>query len=219
MERTHGEFAGRAVSRYDLVMDVLLLGRYQAFIEDAIDQMDIRQGDQILDLGAGTARNICLMLEELGNSGRVVGVDSSEDMVEYAQRRCQTYPNVAFLKQRIEEPLPFRDEFDKACIIFTLHSLEDADKERVLANVRRALRPGGILWVLDFNEFDLDQQWLPFRWFFRRIECELGIEFLSFDLTDLLARHGFGRFMTYRFLRNHVRLLGAEKLDGGGGGR
>jgi ubiquinone/menaquinone biosynthesis C-methylase UbiE len=198
-------------------MDLLLVGRYQAFIEQAIQRMDVRRGDAILDLGSGTARNICLMLEALGPTGRVVGVDSSQDMVQQARQRCHAYPQVAFLLQRIEEPLPFHAEFDKTCISFTLHSLEDEDKERVLANVRRALKPSGILWILDFSEFDLDRQWFPFRWFFRRIECELGIEFLSFDLAGLLARHGFGRLVTYPFLRNHARLLGATKLDGGGG--
>ena len=83
-------------------------------------------------------------------------------------------------------------------------------------NVRRALKPSGILWILDFNEFDLDRQWFPFRWAFRRIECELGIEFLTLDLRGMLASHGFGRFVSYPFLRNHVRLLGAERLEVGG---
>ena len=197
-------------------MDVFLLGRYQAFIEQAIQRMDLRHGDAILDLGSGTACNICLMLEFLGPTGRVVGVDSSQDMVQQARQRCRDYPQVTFLRRRIEEPLRFHEAFDKACICFTLHSLEDEDKERVIANVRRALKLGGILWILDFNEFDLERQWLPFRWAFRRIECDLGIEFLSLDLRGMLARHGFGRFVGYPFLRNHVRLLGAEKTDAGG---
>ena len=217
-QRSHAEFTGSAARRYDLVMDLLLLGRYQAFIEQAISRMEIRRGDAILDLGSGTGRNVCLVLEALGPSGRVVGVDSSQDMVQQARERCHAYPEVAFQIGRIEEPLPFREEFDKAFISFTLHSLEDEDKERVMDNVRRALKPNGILWILDFNEFDLDRQWFPFRWAFRRIECELGIEFLSLDLRRMLADHGFGRFVTYPFLRNHVRLLGAEKLEVGGDG-
>ena len=215
-QRSHGEFTGGAARHYDLVMDLLLLGRYQAFIEQAIGRMGIRRGETILDLGSGTARNICLMLEVLGSTGRVIGVDSSQDMIQQARRRCHDYPQVTFLRRRIEEPLPFHEAFDKACICFTLHSLEDEDKERVIANVRRALKLGGILWILDFNEFDLERQWLPFRWAFRRIECELGIEFLSLDLRAMLANHGFGRFVSYPFLRNHVRLLGAEKLNVGG---
>jgi ubiquinone/menaquinone biosynthesis C-methylase UbiE len=212
-QRSHGEFRGSAVRQYDLVMDLLLLGRYQAFIEQAIRRMDLRPGDAILDLGSGTGRNTLVMLEALGSAGRVLGVDSSQDMVQQAQQRCRAYPQVTFLRQPIEEPLPFHEEFDKTFVSFTLHSLEDEDKERVLANARRALKPGGMLWILDFNEFDLHRQWLPFQWAFRRIECELGIEFLSLDLKGMLTRHGFGEFVSYPFLLNHVRLLGAEKLE------
>jgi ubiquinone/menaquinone biosynthesis C-methylase UbiE len=215
-QRSHGEFRGSAVRQYDLVMDLLLLGRYQAFIEQAIRRMDLRPGDAILDLGSGTGRNTLVMLDALGSAGRVLGVDSSQDMVQQARERCRAYPQVTFLTQRIEERLPFYEEFDKAFISFTLHSLEDEDKERVIATAHRALKAGGTLWILDFNEFDLDQQWLPFQWVFRRIECELGIEFLSLDLKGMLARHGFGGFVSYPFLLNHVRLLGAGKLKGVG---
>lgn len=215
-QRTHAEFTGWAARHYDLMMDLLLMGRYQAFIKQAIRRMDLRQRDAVLDLGSGTARNICIMLEALGTRGRVVGVDSSQDMIRQAQQRCRYYPQVGFLRQRIEEPLPFHHEFDKVVIAFALHSLEDEDKERVIANVRRALKPGGVLWILDFNEFDLERQSLPFRWVFRRIECQLGIEFLSLDLEGMLAQHGFGNFVAYPFVANHVRLLGAEKLDSGG---
>lgn len=216
LQRSHGEFTGRAARHYDLVMDLLLLGQYQAFIEQAIGRMDLRRGETILDLGSGTGRNILVMLEFLGSTGRVLGVDSSQDMIQQARERCRAYPQVTFLRQPIEDPLPLHEEFDKAFVSFTLHSLEDEDKERVLANVRRALKRGGMLWILDFNEFDLDRQWLPFQWAFRRIECELGIEFLSLDLRGMLACHGFGRFVGYPFLLNHVRLLGAEKMDAGG---
>jgi len=118
-----------------------------------------------------------------------------------------------FFERRIEEELSFRDEFDKAFISFTLHGFEDEDKGKVLANAHRALKPGGIFWILDFNEFDLDRQWFPFRWAFRRFECELAGEFLSLDLKEMLTQHGFGSFVTYPFLWGYVRMLGAQKLE------
>jgi SAM-dependent methyltransferase len=125
---------------------------------------------------------------------------------------------VTFLQRRIEKPLPFHELFDKACLCFTLHGLEHDDKERAVTNARRALKPHSMLWILDFNEFDLERQCLLLRWAFRRIEKDLGIEFLSLDLRGMLARHGFGRFVSCQFLRNHVRLLGAQKLGAGGEG-
>ena len=212
-QRSHIEIRGWEARHYDKMMDLLLVGRYRAFIEQAVQRMDVRKGDAILDLGSGTGRNICMMLKVLGVTGRVVGVDISQEMLRQARQRCQAYPQVAFLNRRIEEALPFQEEFDRAFISFTLHGFEDEDKERVVANVHRALKPGGLFWILDFNEFDLDSQWLPFRWGFRRFECELASEFLSLDLEGMLARHGFGSFVTYPFLWDYARLLGAEKLE------
>ena len=215
-QRSHVEVGERAARHYDLTMDLLLLGRYQAFIEQAIERMDIRQADAILDLGSGTGRNICVMLRALDSTGRVVGVDISQEMLRQAQQRCQTHPQVSFLNRRIEEALPFHEEFDKAFISFTLHGFEDEDKERVIANAHQALKPGGIFWILDYNEFDLNRQWFPFRWAFRRFECELASEFLSLDLKAMLAGRGFGNFVPHPFLRGYVRLLGAERLEVGG---
>jgi len=212
-QRSHVEVGGWGARHYDLMMDLLLVGRYQAFIEQAIKRMDIRRGDAILDLGSGTGRNICVMLKALGPTGRVVGVDISQEMLRQARQRCRAYPQVTFLNRRIEEPIPFHEEFDKSFISFALHGFEDEDKERVIANAHRALKPGGVFWILDYNEFDLDRQWFPFRWAFRRFECELASEFLSLDLKGMLARHGFGSFVTYPFLRDYVRLLGAKKLE------
>lgn len=211
--RSHIEVGGREARHYDLTMDLLLAGHYQAFIEQAIKRMDIRRGDAILDLGSGTGRNIRVMLKALGSTGRVVGVDISQEMLRQARRRCRAYPQVTFFNRRIEEELSFRDEFDKAFISFTLHGFEDEDKGKVFANAHRALKPGGIFWILDYNEFDLDRQWFPFRWAFRRFECELAGEFLSLDLKEMLTRHGFGSFVTYPFLRGYVRILGARKLE------
>ncbi len=215
-QRSHIEVGGWAARNYDLMMDLLLVGRYQAFIQRAIKAMDTRGEDEILDLASGTGRNICVMVRDLDSIRRVVGVDINHEMLRQAQQRCHAYPQVSFLNRRIEEPLPFHEEFDKAFISFTLHGFEDEDKDRVIANAYQALKPGGRFWILDFSEFDLDRQWFFFRWAFRRFECELASEFLSLDLKGMLARQGFANFVSHMFLRGYVRLLGAEKLEVGG---
>jgi ubiquinone/menaquinone biosynthesis C-methylase UbiE len=214
-QRSHIEVEGWGARHYDLMMDLIGMGRYQSFIEEAIGRMEIRSGDAILDLGSGTGRNICVMMKVLGSTGRVVGVDISQEMLQQARQQCRAYPQVSFLEHRIEEPLPFCEEFDKASISFTLHGFEDEDKERVIANAHRALRPGGTVWILDYNEFDLNRQWFPFRWAFRRFECKLASEFLSLDLKGMLAGQGFGGFVSYPFLWGYVRMLGAEKARRG----
>ena len=180
--RSHVEVAGWTARHYDLMMDVLMLGRYQAFIEKAIGLMSIEPGDAILDLGSGTARNICVMVKHLGDNGRIVGMDIGAEMLRQARERCQAYPQVSFLEQRIEEPLPFHEEYDKAFTSFVLHGFEDQDKDRIMTNVHQALKPGGEFWILDYDEFDLGQTWALFRWIFQHFECPLATEFLSLDL-------------------------------------
>ncbi len=173
--------------------------------------MEIRRGDKILDLGSGTGRNACLMMKMIGPSGRVVGLDTSDEMLRQSRRRCRTYPQAAFLKARIEQPLDFSKDFDKVSLFFVLHGFEDEDKRRIIANAHNALKPDGTLWILDYNEFALDNLWFPLRWLFTRLECELAAEFLNLDLEALLDHAGFGHFVSYELLRGYLRLLGAYK--------
>jgi hypothetical protein len=46
-QRSHIEVGGWGARHYDLMMDLLLVGRYQAFVEQAIERIDIRRGDAI----------------------------------------------------------------------------------------------------------------------------------------------------------------------------
>jgi len=209
--RSKVEITGWPARHYDRLMDLLFVGGYHRFITNVIAKMGIQPGDYILDLGSGTGRNACLMTGLSGASGRVVGVDISQQMLQQARRRCQAHPEVSFLDSRIEKPLPFHEEFDKACLFFVLHGFEDEDKHRIIANARQALKTDGTLWILDYNQFELDKLWLPLRWIFKRFECELAAEFLNLDLEKMLAGGGFGDFVSYAFLNGYVRLLGARK--------
>lgn len=209
--RSKVEISGRWAAYYDLLMDVLFLGAYPRFIREVTARMHVEPGDEILDLGCGTGRNARLMLDRAGPAGRIVGVDVSERMLQHAHRRCKRYPQIALVKRRIEQPLPFAEEFDKVFLSFVLHGFEDEDKHRIIANARKALRPEGSLWILDYNEFDLGKRWWPLRWLFTHLECELASEFLKLNLKRMLAGAGFAQFASHEFLRGYVRLLGAQR--------
>lgn len=209
--RSKVEISGWLARHYDLALDLVSLGRYQHLMARIVAKMQIRQGDAILDLGCGTGRNIPLMLDAAGPTARVVGVDISEVMLRRARRRCQAYPHVSFLQQRIEQRLPFEEEFDKVSLSWVLHGFEDEDKQRIVANARRALKPEGTLWILDYNEFELSELCFPARWLFTRFECELAGEFIGLDLSGMLCSAGFESLVSHEFLRGYLRLLGARK--------
>jgi ubiquinone/menaquinone biosynthesis C-methylase UbiE len=59
-----------------------------------------------------------------------------------------------FKKQRVELPLPYKEDFDTVSISFVLHGFENAQKLGIIHNAYQALKTGGSLYVLDYAEFD-----------------------------------------------------------------
>jgi len=212
--RSKVEVSGNWAPWYDRLMDLLFLGTYPRFMARVTALMQVEPGDEILDLGSGTGRNARLMLAKTGSAGRIVGVDISERMLRRARRSCAGRPQIRFINRRIEQPLPFVEEFDKVFLSFILHGMEDADKRRTIANARKALRPGGSLWILDYNEFDLERMLWPLRRLFTHLECELAREFLKLDLRRMVAEGGFGDLTSYELMRGYVRLFAARKQVG-----
>ena len=196
---------------YDLFMNVISLGYYAHLIKRVVDKMDIQRGQSILDLGSGTGTNDSFMAQNIGPEGRILGLDISKEMLNLSRKRCRSYPNVEFREQRIEMPLAYEEEFDKVFISFVLHGFEDAEKVGIISNAYRALKSGGVFYVLDYNEFDMERLWFPLRWAFIRGECQLALEFLRLDLQGMLLAQRFITFEEELFLRGHLRLLKAAK--------
>jgi len=144
-------------------------------------------------------------------SGKIVGLDISEEMISRALKRCYKYANIGFKKLRIELPLAYKEEFDKVFISFALHGFEDDQKAGIICNAYQALKPGGTFHVLDYAEFDIDRMWFPLRWAFARWECQLAVEFLKLDIKGMIRIKGFTDVKEEFFLRRHLRLLSAVK--------
>ena len=205
------EVAGAGARHYDLLMNLITGGTYSFFIRRVIRDMGIQPTDAILDLGAGTGRNACLMARYLGDQGRIVGLDIGPEMLEQARRRCQHLPNVTFEKKRVEEPLPYQGAFDKVFISFVLHGFIQQDRLRIVGNAYRALRPGGQFLILDYDEFEPEGSFWPARFAFRHIECPLATDFVRRDWGAVLREQGFGDSQVHRYYFGYVRLLGARK--------
>jgi demethylmenaquinone methyltransferase/2-methoxy-6-polyprenyl-1,4-benzoquinol methylase len=104
----------------------------------------VRPGDRVLDACCGTG-DLALAAERAG--GRVTGLDFSERMLERARRKQQT---VTWVRGDVLE-LPFADgEFDAATVGFGVRNV--ADLERALAELRRVLRAGGRLAILEITQ-------------------------------------------------------------------
>jgi arsenite methyltransferase len=108
-------------------------------------------GERILDVGCGPGFYVAELLGEIGETGAVVGVDVSAPMLAVAARRVEGHPNVAFYEADATA-LPVEDEsFDAAFSVQVIEYVPDAD--RALAELHRALRPGGraVVWDVDWT--------------------------------------------------------------------
>ncbi|MEY2836644.1 MAG: hypothetical protein RLZ46_26 [Actinomycetota bacterium] len=129
--------------RYDLVNDLLSLGRTKAWRKATTALIQPRPGMKILDLAAGTGSSS----EPLAAAGAdVIPADFSEGMLA-AGRKAR--PHLPFTKADALN-LPFADgEFDVATISFGLRNTQKTAK--ALAEMLRVVKPGGFLVVTEFS--------------------------------------------------------------------
>ncbi len=193
---------------YDEIMHLISGFTYQRFIEKVIKDMDISINDTILDLGCGTAKNICLMKNY--TDGLIVGFDTSKNMIRQAKRRCRR-KNVKIFYHDIRKPHPFRNQFDIAFISFVLHGFIDSDRDKIIKNAYDSLKEGGRFCILDYNEFDLEDKNIFVKAVFKYGECPLASEFIKIDLKEKLRSFGFKTFREYHYYSSLVRLLIANK--------
>lgn len=115
----------------------------QAWAHELIAKLGLQGHETLLDIGCGNGSNTA-DLAALLPLGRVVGIDSSADMVRTATASFprEGHPNLEF-RQMDARDLAFDEEFDVAFSSATLHWV--TDHRPVLAGVQRALRPGGRL--------------------------------------------------------------------------
>ena len=139
--------------KYDLMNDLMSAGVHRLWKRFALSQTGLRPGQSALDVAGGTGDLAAGMARQVGEDGLVVLSDINSAMLGVGRDRLLDrglMRNVRFSIANAE-CLPFADEsFDCVTIGFGLRNV--TDKPAALASMRRVLRPGGRLLVLEFSK-------------------------------------------------------------------
>jgi arsenite methyltransferase len=109
----------------------------------------LRAGERVVDIGSGAGFDSFVAATQVGATGRVVGVDMTREMLDKSRATAQQLglDNVEF-REGLAEQLPVDDGFADVVISNGVINL-CADKRAVFTEIRRVLRPGGVLQFAD----------------------------------------------------------------------
>src|SRR3989338_2067553 len=110
---------------------------------------NIKEGDTVLDLGSGAGLDCFLSDDKVGPSGKVIGVDMTQEMIDMAKENAenQGYKNIEFKLGDIEN-LPIDDNSIDVVISNCVVNLAP-DKSKVFSEVHRVLKKGGRIYISD----------------------------------------------------------------------
>jgi ubiquinone/menaquinone biosynthesis methyltransferase len=151
----------RIARRYDLMNSVMSAGLHHRWRARAVELAEVGPGNSALDVCCGTG-DLSIALERVvGAGGEVVGLDFSDAMLDVARAKsAELGVRIEYLQGNALE-LPFEDgRFDAATVGFGIRNV--VDLQRALGEMRRVVRPGGRVVVLEISTPDRP----PLSWFY-----------------------------------------------------
>lgn len=179
--------------RYDIMNDLMSAGAHRLWKRFALSLTGLRPGDRVLDVAGGTGDLSVGLAQQVGKSGLVLLTDINAAMLSAGRDRlidAGVVGNVLCVQADAEQ-LPFADgSFNCVTIGFGLRNV--TDKARALQSMRRVLKSGGQLLVLEFSK--------P-----ASAALQSFYDAYSFRLLPFLGRVVAGDADSYRYLAESIR--------------
>jgi demethylmenaquinone methyltransferase/2-methoxy-6-polyprenyl-1,4-benzoquinol methylase len=177
--------------KYDLMNDLMSAGLHRLWKRFTVDATRVRPGMRVLDLAGGTGDLAAEFARRVGPGGRVVLTDINGTMLAGGRDRLINAGLILPVVQCDAEKLPFPDaHFDCVSIGFGLRNV--TRKESALAEMRRVVKPGGVVAVLEFSRV-----WQPLAPVY---------DWYSFKVLPRLGQFAAGDGASYRYLAESIRM-------------
>jgi demethylmenaquinone methyltransferase/2-methoxy-6-polyprenyl-1,4-benzoquinol methylase len=188
--RVAGVFSSVA-QKYDVMNDLMSLGLHRLWKVFAIEISGVRAGDRVLDVAGGTGDLSSAFAKRVGATGEVWLTDINNAMLTRGRDRLLDEGRLMPVAQCDAEKLPFpADHFDCVTVAFGLRNM--THKDAALAEMRRVLKPGGRLLVLEFSKV-----WKPLA---------PAYDFYSFKILPWLGAKVAQDADSYRYLAESIRM-------------
>ena len=189
-KRVKGVFSSVA-NKYDLMNDLMSAGLHRVWKAFTLQVAGARSGERVLDIAGGTGDLASSFRKSVGPTGEVWLTDINNAMLSNGRDRLLDEGKLGPVAQCDAEKLPFPDNyFDIVTVAFGLRNMTHKDK--ALAEMRRVLRPGGRLLVLEFSKV-----WEP---------LSPAYDFYSFKVLPWLGEKVAQDADSYRYLAESIRM-------------
>jgi demethylmenaquinone methyltransferase/2-methoxy-6-polyprenyl-1,4-benzoquinol methylase len=176
---------------YDIMNDLMSGGLHRLWKRYTIAVANPQPGQAVLDIAGGTGDLSLAFARRVGPSGQVVHTDINEAMLREGRDRLLNDGVVLPSMVCDAEKLPFADEsFHIVSVAFGLRNM--THKDQALAEMRRVLKPGGKLLVLEFSKVAQP--------------LEKAYDWYSFNILPKLGRWVARDEASYRYLAESIRM-------------
>jgi len=177
--------------RYDLMNDLMSGGMHRLWKAFTIARSGVRAGSRVLDVAGGTGDVALAFARKVGKDGQVWLTDINNAMLTHGRDRLCDKGYLLPVAQCDAEKLPFPDDyFDCVTVAFGLRNM--THKDAALSEMRRVLRPGGCVLVLEFS-----QMWKPLAPIY---------DFYSFKVIPRIGEMITDDAASYRYLAESIRV-------------
>jgi protein-L-isoaspartate O-methyltransferase len=157
-----------------------------------LKNMDIKLGDKVADIGAGSGYHVVRMAPMVGTTGKVFAVDIQQEMLDYIAKRTKKLKLThveTILGENKNARLP-AESIDKILMVDVYHEFEFP--QEMGRSLFEALRPGGFLFLIEYRAEDPDVPIKPVHKM-TEVQCKKEIEGMGFtfvkNITNLPWQH------------------------------